>query len=364
MAQLMAQFTVLLIAAYVTGLPYAQAQNNAAPEKPPPQQTPDAAKTEVAQPRFANRRERDWSLLSADHPFSETLTTPHEDIVVVYRPDTSGSPVGAALIIHTEGAPPFWPEHVKALQQQLPDRGWGTLSLLLPMPEQPAPPPRPVDPPDNTDVKSADTDTEDTGTADTDAESTDTGKNDAGNAANQENANTEITKTNNDAPTPDAVPHTERVRTRLRAALRFMAQKGQFNIAVIGDSISSAYISELLAAEADKSVRAMIVLHAHTPINWVDIAADASLNNPERPTLDIFFDLNHPARQTRRQTARQQQYVNYRQYLLRTSRELSRSESLLTRRIRGFLSKAAKGKQVKNGATEANNNVPGQRRGI
>lgn len=360
MAQLMAQFTVLLIAAYAIGLPYAQAQDNADSEKPPPQQqAPGAAKADIVQPQFANRHERDWSLLSADHPFSETLTTPHEDIVVVYRPDTSGSPVGAALIIHTEGAPPFWPEHVKALQQQLPDNGWGTLSLLLPMLEQPAPPPRPLDPSANTDITSADVEN-----TDTDTENTETGNNDTEDTPNQENPNAEITKTNNDTPKPDAIPHAERVRARLRAALQFMAQKGQFNIAVIGDSISSAYISELLAAEADKSVRAMIVLHAHTPINWVDIAADASLNNPERPTLDIFFDLNHPARQARRQTARQQQYVNYRQYLLRTSRELSRSESLLTRRIRGFLNKAAKGKQVKNDATEANNNVPGQRRGI
>jgi pimeloyl-ACP methyl ester carboxylesterase len=51
----------------------------------------------------------------------------------LYKEDTTGSPQGAAIILHTLGAHPNWPEVIAPLRKALPAYGWATLSLQMPV---------------------------------------------------------------------------------------------------------------------------------------------------------------------------------------------------------------------------------------
>lgn len=74
----------------------------------------------------------------------QTLMKSHaEDIVWLKRDsektlaliaeDRTGNPQGAAIILHAAGAHPDWPEVVAPLRKALPDFGWITLSVQMPV---------------------------------------------------------------------------------------------------------------------------------------------------------------------------------------------------------------------------------------
>ena len=47
--------------------------------------------------------------------------------------ETTGNPQGAAIILHSVGAHPDWPDVISALRKVLPGYGWATLSLQMPV---------------------------------------------------------------------------------------------------------------------------------------------------------------------------------------------------------------------------------------
>ncbi|MCK5648315.1 MAG: DUF3530 family protein [Gammaproteobacteria bacterium] len=56
----------------------------------------------------------------------------------IYTPHTTSSPKGAVVLMHGSGAHPDWGDIINPLRSELPDKGWATLSIQLPLafPEQ------------------------------------------------------------------------------------------------------------------------------------------------------------------------------------------------------------------------------------
>ena len=56
----------------------------------------------------------------------------------IYTPHTTSSPKGAVILMHGSGAHPDWGDIIHPLRSELPDKGWATLSIQLPLaiPEQ------------------------------------------------------------------------------------------------------------------------------------------------------------------------------------------------------------------------------------
>ena len=56
------------------------------------------------------------------------------DFLAIYTPAAAGKPLrGGVLLLHGLGAHPDWPDVISPLRQELPEAGWATLSLQLPI---------------------------------------------------------------------------------------------------------------------------------------------------------------------------------------------------------------------------------------
>ncbi|WP_455221686.1 DUF3530 family protein [Kaarinaea lacus] len=51
----------------------------------------------------------------------------------LYTEPTTGKPKGAVILLHGMGVHPAWPDVIEPLRMQLPDLGWHTLSLQMPV---------------------------------------------------------------------------------------------------------------------------------------------------------------------------------------------------------------------------------------
>ena len=60
------------------------------------------------------------------------LASGNGQFLALYRPDTSGTPRGGAIILPPLNAHPNWPGVIHQLRTTLPDFGWASLSLQLP----------------------------------------------------------------------------------------------------------------------------------------------------------------------------------------------------------------------------------------
>ncbi|TNF34101.1 MAG: DUF3530 family protein, partial [Gammaproteobacteria bacterium] len=62
-----------------------------------------------------------------------TLVAGSHEFLSIYTESDVDSPKGAVLILHGRGYHPNWPEVVYPLRTGLPEHGWHTLSIQLPV---------------------------------------------------------------------------------------------------------------------------------------------------------------------------------------------------------------------------------------
>ncbi|MDH5573802.1 MAG: alpha/beta hydrolase family protein [Gammaproteobacteria bacterium] len=62
-----------------------------------------------------------------------TLTGKSEKILGLYTPATAKSKQGGAILLHGIGAHPNWPDVIYPLRTELPEHGWATLSIQMPI---------------------------------------------------------------------------------------------------------------------------------------------------------------------------------------------------------------------------------------
>lgn len=61
------------------------------------------------------------------------LETDDHEFLGLHKADFGGLPRRAVLLIHNMGGHPDWPEVIAPLRRRLPEHGWGTLSLQMPL---------------------------------------------------------------------------------------------------------------------------------------------------------------------------------------------------------------------------------------
>lgn len=211
-----------------------------------------------------------------------------EKFLALWEPDTSGSSFGAILLLHGEGQTPDWPDTINPLRTTLMQFGWSTLAIELP----------------------------------------------------------DSTVENNEIL----------AQAHIQAAVNFLNQEGQQNLVMFGAGLNASramtYLLTLPAApeSAPKSssnptrgaFRALIMVNARE----LQLPQDFRL-----PTFDLYFDehyLDATEVQERLLLAKKYQLPHYHQLrLLRPAASEYGEENRLTRRVRGFLNKYAKGVEIK-----------------
>ncbi len=327
---------VLAIAVLLSSaLSVAQEEKNRSPQ----QEQKQEKKQESIQKAVPNLPKRQKELLSKELDGSAIveLTAAGENFIALWEPNRSGNPFGAVLIAHGEGQTADWPHTLHPLRTKIVTHGWVTLSISLPNPQEASIPKR--------------------------ANKKEKTKN--------EKAQTEKAP-GGKVPSPQKSPE-KIAQARLKAGFDYLHQQGQFNIIIVGHGISATralYFTKSLPSDGSSGkpktrgknakaiiqhpVRALILLNARNEIpnapNFTTKLPEL-LNAIDLPILDLFFD-NHyqdgTEVQQRIEAARYNQIKHYYPVkLLEPTSEIFEGENRMTRRVRGFLNKHAKGVEIK-----------------
>jgi len=285
-----------------------------------------------------------------------TLTAEGEPFFALWKPDISGTPLGAIILFHGEGQHQDWPQTILKLRETLPHFGWATLSITLP---DPVPPP----PPEIVESSASQT--------------TETSEQTASTPATPQPSDTRLPEPTRSAAYDPEATEAKSV-ARAQAARRYLNDKGQFNIVLIGHGVGAAraaHFLNLLEKEVGQTtsrrvgnaqaiirrpIRAMALINARNHIPYTPSIKDKMLidwiNDKQLPVLDIYtnahqYDVAESARRLR--AARAKQLKSYFQVRINSPLMLDIDpstdrdrENILSKRVRGFLTKHAKGVKI------------------
>jgi len=219
------------------------------------------------------------------------LTTGQQNFFALYTPAVGKLQRGGVILLHGLGAHPDWPDVISPLRKDLPETGWTTLSIQLPI--------RP-----------------------------------------------------NEADFTDYPPLFPEANARISAAVRYLQKQEVRNIALVGHSLGAAMGAYFLAQKAPDSeaVRAFVGIGmgyapgtvAHTP----DALAKITL-----PILDIYGtqDLRDVLGSTKARAASQVNNADYRQLTIAGADHFFRGlDATLVKRISSWLRLKAPGAEAEN----------------
>ncbi len=217
---------------------------------------------------------------------SVRLTAGQQDFFALYTPAVGKLQRGGVILLHGLGAHPDWPDVISPLRKNLPEAGWSTLSIQLPI--------RP-----------------------------------------------------NEADFADYPSLFPAANVRISAAIRHLQKQGLRNIVLVGHSLGAAMGAYFLAQKAPDSeaVRAFVGIGmghapgtvAHTP----DALAKMTL-----PVLDLYGtqDLRGVLGSTKARAARQGDNTGYRQLAIAGADHFFRGlEATLVKRVSSWLNRTLSG---------------------
>ncbi len=149
--------------------------------------------------------------------------------LAIYTPETTDKPLGAVILLHGMGVHPDWPQVISPLRTSLPETGWATLSLQMPI-------------------------------------------------------------LPNEANEIDYIPLFNEVPGRIKAGIDFLDKKGIKRIAIIGHSIGATMAANYLANTSAPRVNALIVIGTtgSRPESERVLDNEISLKKIKLPVLDIY----------------------------------------------------------------------------
>lgn len=223
---------------------------------------------------------------------AEWLKVGNSKILSIYTENTTEKAIGGAIILHGSGVHPNWDQIVRPLRSQLPDYGWLTLSLQLPV-------------------------------------------------------------LDNDAEYKDYIPLFKEVAPRIKAGIAFLKSKGIRNIAIIAHSLGSSMAAHYMANKPDPAIRAFVAvgvsgnMHKKDPVGYL-----TSLKSIKVPVLDIFgsHDLAPvlKSKKAKADVARKAGNKNYSQVQIPGANHFfDNKDEILIKRVRGWLAKNAAGTEIK-----------------
>jgi hypothetical protein len=290
--------------------------------------------------------------LSSGAPY--WLNDGKEDFLAIWQEDRSGDAQGALLILHAEGEHPSWPRTTQPLHDSLPEYGWATMAIQLPNPaHQPAPlrtlAAKTIPPKKNRDISNNEAEDQ---------------KEEKKQSDKGESSQKTPEKPTPKAPTLSSKDIETITENRLTAALKFLHDKGQFNIVLMGngtgairghklmESIVPIIDDEKLKKKIEKPIRGSIIFNARNTLPTENEPYTDWFFDPEIPILDIYLDTdirNISDAKLRKALARKQKVITHRSVKLSNlSYEKSWQENQLSRRIRSFLVTYVQGIEVDN----------------
>ena len=190
---------------------------------------------------------------------AEWLQIDNLKVLSIYTPSEVEPALGAAIILHGIGAHPDWPDVIHPLRTRLPEAGWATLSVQMPI-------------------------------------------------------------LPNEASGIDYLPLLPEVSPRIDAAIDFLKAQGINNIVIIAHSLGTVMTSYYLNKQPASKVQAYIGVSMTEIENANRMSNVAMLKNITLPVLDIYGSLDEAHvtdhAQQRQQSAKSANNQAYRQVII------------------------------------------------
>jgi len=241
-------------------------------------------------------KEKRWADQVADSIMvgdAEWLKVGKSKIFAIYTENTTEKAIGGAIILHGSGVHPNWDQVIRPLRSQLPDHGWSTLSIQLPV-------------------------------------------------------------LSNEAEYKDYIPLFKEVAPRINAGVKFLKSKGIQNIVIIGHSLGSGMAGYYMANNPDVSIRALVAVGVSGAMYKENTAVGylTSLKKIKVPVLDIFgsndLEIVLKGEKAKAATARKAGNKNYTQVkIIGANHFFDNKDDVLVKRVRGWLAKNAAGTEIK-----------------
>lgn len=246
-------------------------------------------------------KEQRWAAQLKDQlVIGETLTitageaAEQRDIFAIFTPADGKLRRGVVILLHGLGAHPDWPDVISPLRQDLPEAGWATLSIQLPV--------RP-----------------------------------------------------NEATFEDYPPLFPAANTRISAAVRYLQQQGLLNIVLVGHSLGAAMGAHFLAEKAlgSEFIRAFVGIGMNQAPGSVAHTPDA-LANITIPLLDLYgaqdLDGVLDSAKARSRAAKRVNNADYQQIAIAGADHFFLGlEATLVKRVAGWLTKTAPSMELQTG---------------
>ena len=223
---------------------------------------------------------------------AEWLNVGKDKVLSIYTENTTDKAIGGAIILHGSGVHPNWDQVIRPLRSQLPEHGWLTLSIQLPV-------------------------------------------------------------LANEADYKDYIPLFKDVAPRLKAGVAFLKSKGIRNIAIVAHSLGSSMAAYYLANKPDAAIRALVAVGVSGEMHKKDkVGYLTSLKTIKVPVLDIYGSSDLPGvlntKKARADVARKAGNKNYSQLEIPGANHFfDGHDEVLIKRVRGWLAKNAGGTEIK-----------------
>ena len=145
----------------------------------------------------------------------------------IFTAASNGSTNLAAIIVHGVGVHPDWPEVIYPLRSELPEHGWSTLSIQMPI-------------------------------------------------------------LANDAPIEDYLPLFDEVAPRLNAAISYLREQGNKTIVVIAHSLGASMAARFVADNPKSGVNGLVLISMSVIEIDARMNGALALENIKLPVLDIY----------------------------------------------------------------------------
>ena len=245
-------------------------------------------------PASDTAKEKRWSDQIVDSLMvgdAQWLTANDQKFLAIYAEHTTAKAQGAAIVIHGSGVHPNWPDVVYPLRTQLPDHGWQTLSIQMPI-------------------------------------------------------------LANDANYKEYAPLFVEIAPRINAAIAFLRSKGISNIVIVAHSLGSTMSGYYLAKNPNSGVKAFVAVGV-PGILFDDNERDflQSLKTINIPVLDIFgsrdLDGVLASADQKAKVARKAGNKHYNQLKVDGANHFFvDKQDDLVKRVRGWLKTNAAGKEI------------------
>jgi len=192
----------------------------------------------------------------------ETIESPNDAFLGLFRESTTGDPQGCILLLHGNNEHPDWPQVISPIRNTLIDNSWCTLSIEIPDTtkrfELPSLPDR-----DNA-----------TGNADDSTEADNSTAESAGTQP-QEGEKT--------------LPNEEVIFNRIELARQNLQEKGYNRLVFLGHGSGGAYALKY-AVNNDISGSALLLIEPSSPPPFTDYEIAELIEAVRLPVLDYYFD--------------------------------------------------------------------------